>query len=591
MNTLGLKEGRRRAAALLTMRPTPRHKWLVAASSVVVVVLLGLYAFIQTHLTLNSLKKGELDGAARHARRARLVSQPLSFITFSQVPVLETWNQGLRTIVTGHHLTTQLQQYLRTSLGYKPQARIEAILFQSKLTEFTEQLQLFLTSLDRSPGLKRLVDQHLQSQNLSLEKVQTELVTLLSDVKTVSTQLMVGQHRYLVLFQNSHELRATGGFMGSYAQVELNSGQIAEIKVQDIYEPDGQFQGYVAAPPGVSEYLSSGQGLRLPDANWQPDFPSSAQTILNYFALGNKQAVDGVVAINLTVAEKLLTITGDLYLPDYQVTVTADNLAEVARADRDQFFPGSQAKPHFLSALFTQLKLRLEQLTPTQQRAVARLVTDSIATKDLQFYSTNEQLQALFHQYDASGEMNQLHSEGAYLFLVESNVGINKANQQVTRQVRWELGEYRSHLAIEFKNNHALPATPASPLGQLLQPSQSASAGATQPYHYVNYQRVIIPADHRVSNLTVNGRTLPRWDEAVITTTQGQQFKQIGFLVTVLAQNSATVSLDIVSPRPLTTPLAVEIQRQSGLPPTPYTLTWDSEEYAFVLEKDEVLTF
>src|SRR5579859_7780532 len=105
------------------------------------------------------------------------------------------------------------------------------------------------------------------------------LIAKLDDINTLAQILLTNTHRYVILFQNSEELRATGGFMGSYALVELQNGRLTKLDIQDIYQPDGQFYGFVEAPPGVKDYLSSGKGLRLPDANWSPDFPTSAAAI------------------------------------------------------------------------------------------------------------------------------------------------------------------------------------------------------------------------------------------------------------------------------------------------------------------------
>ncbi|MDP1743836.1 MAG: DUF4012 domain-containing protein, partial [Candidatus Amesbacteria bacterium] len=43
---------------------------------------------------------------------------------------------------------------------------------------------------------------------------------------------------YVVLLQNNTELRATGGFMGSYARLRFRNGTLQSTKFEDIYEPD-----------------------------------------------------------------------------------------------------------------------------------------------------------------------------------------------------------------------------------------------------------------------------------------------------------------------------------------------------------------
>jgi hypothetical protein len=61
--------------------------------------------------------------------------------------------------------------------------------------------------------------------------------------------------------------------------------------------------------PGLNEYLSAGKGLRLPDANWWPNFANSAEQILYFFENNKATNYQGVIAINLRVVEELLELT------------------------------------------------------------------------------------------------------------------------------------------------------------------------------------------------------------------------------------------------------------------------------------------
>lgn len=53
---------------------------------------------------------------------------------------------------------------------------------------------------------------------------------------------------YLVLLQNNMELRATGGFIGSFALITFENGKLIDANVFDVYSADGQLKGYVAPP-------------------------------------------------------------------------------------------------------------------------------------------------------------------------------------------------------------------------------------------------------------------------------------------------------------------------------------------------------
>ena len=313
--------------------------------------------------------------------------------------------------------------------------------------------------------------------------------------------------------------------------------------------------------------MSGGKGLRLPDANWWPDFPSSSQKILPFFALGKEQAFEGVIAVNLEVMKQLLSLTGPIYLPDYQTTVTADNVAEVARADRDQFFPGSVAKPHFLSNLFTVLKYRLTELSPAQKKELVQLLKQDLINKHIQMYSNVPEMQSLLTKYQATGAV-QPPAQRPFLYLVESNVGINKANKNVIRQVHVTLTRNLSSISIDFYNRNPLALNAAG--------------------HYINYQRLLLPASTQIRTITYHGQKISSWDNEVLIASNGTQYLQIGFLIEVPTETDRQLVIELAQPLGEEPP-EYFIQKQAGLPPIPYTVTWQGQPKTLLLEKDETL--
>lgn len=408
----------------------------------------------------------------------------------------------------------------------------------------------------------------------------TETSELLIETEPFIKEHLESSHTYLILLQNSEELRASGGFMGSFARITVGSNGIENFEIQDIYEPDGQFKGYVPAPPGVFEYLSSGNGLRLPDANWAADFPSAAQTILAYFSFGKESSVDGLVAINSSLIEKMLAITGDIYLPDYDTNISADTFTQLARSNRDDFFPGSKQKQHFLGAFMTQLKIRFAELSQDQQHQLLNLVLDSITSKDTLFYSTNPSLQNYLVAQKATGSVSYPQQKtDAFLYLVESNVGINKANRAVERQVDLDLSDYQAVINLSFTNSN--PSTPP--------------AGSNDDnLNYANYQRVLVSPSWQLHSITIDGNELDseKIDDNVITTKSGDQFRQVGFLTKTDAQSSTTIQVRFskLAENIQAESQTVFIQKQPGQKPTPYQIKWRTAQENILLDADTIVT-
>ncbi|HEX7017404.1 MAG TPA: DUF4012 domain-containing protein [Patescibacteria group bacterium] len=501
-------------------------------------------AGIWTHQSLNQAKSFQLAEASDKADQALMVVRPLSLMTLRLLPDIEIWRQALTLISESEQIVTTLDSFSAENVDPLTTLPLKPLVTQ--LTQVSDRLTQMETDCQRSLIAKVIIECHQL----------TAADQFVDDWLVVGNWLTEEDPTVIVLFQNTEELRATGGFMGSYAKVQFANGNISHLLIEDIYEPDGQFTGYVEPPAGVREYLSSGKGMRLPDANWQVDFPSAAQTILNYFALGNEQSIDGVIAINSDLVEKLLTVTGDIYLPDYGMTVTSANFTALARADRDQFFPGSQQKTNFLEHFFNVLKFKLTQLNQEQQLQLAMILRDSFIDKTIQLYSTQTDVQQIYEKYAVAGSLT---SSPGMMYLVESNVGINKANKDIQRSVELNIAPFKVDMHVKI-NATDLP--------------------------YINYQRLIINPLWSIESIEVNGQRLETWDEEVITNSHGHEFRQIGFLVTVPTNSSTGITIVIDTTNQPATDFPLQILKQPGLPPTPYTIITEEGTESFILEKD-----
>lgn len=525
-----------------------------------------LLTLIFTTQAIKKLKNFEVAAAADQADKALFIVKPLSTITFHLIPDIELWREALTLMAENEQTVTSLQDIPATLFLSSADAQ-EATSSQTAKTALSKLAH----ASDRLQKMSRYCQQRIVLPTEEMCTTINEADQLAIDAVAVGRWLVEEDPTLIVLFQNSEELRATGGFMGSYAKVSFIDGQISDLKIEDIYQPDGQFTGYVEAPAGVKEYLSSGQGLRLPDANWHPDFPTSAQTILNYFALGKEQSIDGVIAINSDLVEKLLTVTGDIYLPDYSVTVTSANFTTLARADRGQFFPGSQQKTNFLSHFLNVLKVKLVTLQPAQQQQLLSLLRQSLVDKTIQLYSGREDIQKIWTQYGVSGALQSPNQRSPVIYLVESNVGINKANRDLTRTVDLDVNSPQVTVSINFHNQN-------SDLG------------------YVNYQRLIVPIEWSIDpmdlapHIWVDGHGVREVDVEIITNARGQQFRQLGWLITVPAHSTASTNVTLTTPPPTATSEVLTILKQPGLPATPYTLTTAGRTETMILEKDTVVT-
>lgn len=515
------------------------------------------------------LRQREFDKAQHKFRIASILFWPIDTTLGRASADVHLIGTSLQLGIQGSQVASIVEQYIPLAFSQSRDTQVVASELAQQLPQLDTLFQSWLDTYSQAQILSPLFSQQLPPPLvLAVTESKTENKLLAAQFTQVGQSLLVGNHKIVILLQNTDELRATGGFMGSYMILELKDGSIDRLEVQDIYVPDGQYTGYTPAPPGAEEYLSSGKGLRLPDSNWSPDFPTAAQEVTQFLALGKETEVEAVVAMNVEVVEALLKLTGPLYLPDYSQTVTSENLTTLARADRHQFFPGSQQKRQFLQAVFTQLKIQLTEKVKQQPEQFFSLLAQMIKQKHLQGYAKTSELQQLFTALKMTGQIS-LPQSSRYLFAVESNVGINKANRLVTRRVELQLLTQSLTYTTEFTNQN--------PVTNLRQENGD----------YINYQRLFVPPSYQLQTLLINGQVETQWDDQLITTSTGDELRQLGFLVPVPAQQVATISATLVHPElPLST---FTIQKQAGLPPTPYQVVTPTKKFDFLLEDDVTL--
>ncbi|MFH1598101.1 MAG: DUF4012 domain-containing protein [Patescibacteria group bacterium] len=139
-----------------------------------------------------------------------------------------------------------------------------------------------------------------------------------------------GPMRYLVVFQNNHEMRASGGFIGSFALIDIDKGKIAAVEVPGggPYEINTFLKEKVIAPGPL--HLVNPHWF-MQDSNWFPDWPESAKKITWFYENSGGPSVDGVLALTPTVIEELLKITGPITMTQYEVTVDAENFVPITQ--------------------------------------------------------------------------------------------------------------------------------------------------------------------------------------------------------------------------------------------------------------------
>lgn len=238
--------------------------------------------------------------------------------------------------------------------------------------------------------------------------------------------------RYLLLFQNSGELRPTGGFPGSYGLVTFEDGRLKDMQADDIYNPDGQIQGLIV-PPLQLQHITPSWGMR--DANWFIDFRASARKVAAYYQRGGGTAVDGVIAVRPEVLAAILRITGPVSLPQYDTVLDADNFIPTIQREVESVKTQKEPKKIIMDLAPVVLQ-RLASASPEQWAKVLDIFKRALDERDMLMYFDDKDMERLVGAQGWDGSVRD--TEGDYLTVNISNIKGAKADAVTDTSVKLE---------------------------------------------------------------------------------------------------------------------------------------------------------
>lgn len=309
---------------------------------------------------------------------------------------------------------------------------------------------------------------------------------------------------YLVLLQNSMELRPTGGFIGSIMLLTFVDGKVESLEVEDVYTADGQLKGHVDPPRPIREILGS-EHWYLRDSNWDPQFTVSGEKAKWFYEKEMNKSVDGVIALSLPLVTNLLKVTGSVELLDFNERISESNFfAKSLLYTEVGFFPGSTKKKDFLGSLTQSLLTRITTDRSVSPGLLLSAFEEGIESRDIQFYFSDPELERLVTQWGWHGGVAldycqsvivNVRCVGDGVSIVDANLGVNKANFFVTREAGSDIvidenGDISHTLTLNIRN--------------------AASSSEASDWSYVSYIRFLVPYDAQVQTVLLDGGEVPK---------------------------------------------------------------------------------
>lgn len=273
-------------------------------------------------------------------------------------------------------------------------------------------------------------------------------LALLADLAAPTTDA-----RILLLAQDTLELNATGGYIGSYGVLEFRRGRVdlTEYAATEDLPPPVPAR----RPPEQLGRMLPGE-WRITHANYWPDFPTSAVTAADLFRGHGKGEVDGVVAITEEVLADVLEAFGPMEVPGYD-PVGAEGLGERIVHEVELKRPLDTPRKKFLIELSEVVLDRLFSATPDELAALAGRLAERGGSGRIQLWFADPERQALIAGSALAGELPQVEG-GDFLALVEMSAQAGKANQHLERDVQYRVtrdgasGDLIASLEIRYHN-------------------------------------------------------------------------------------------------------------------------------------------
>lgn len=290
----------------------------------------------------------------------------------------------------------------------------------------------------------------------------------------------------LIILQNANELRPAGGFLGTLGEVTIDKAALTQFEFGDVYSIDQPVATtWKEAPPDpIAKELGTASWF-LRDANWSPDFPTSADRVLDFYTRERALAgradptpPDTVIALEPGVFSALLSITGPVSV--HGETFDAANFTDKLEFDVEQGFsqrgiPVDQRKA-ILQQLGTAIVTKLSNLPASRWPEVINAVTLALNQKQILLDSHQPEILAAEDRYGWTGRAKA--TNGDFLWVVDANLGALKTDAVMDKRVTYQ---------VDAKD-------PAHPMATVTLNYANTNHDITWQYtRYRSYTRIYVP--------------------------------------------------------------------------------------------------
>ncbi len=385
-----------------------------------------------------------------------------------------------------------------------------------------------------------------------------------------------GSRRYLIAAQNNAEMRDQGAVL-SYVAVRLSEGRMSIERQGSVGELTLTGPTATPVPPGTREVFGS---LR-PTQVWQSvnataDFAFSGRVMADMYFQATRQAVDGVIALDVPALAGLLGTVGAVSIEGVAEPVTAQNVGRLLLNDFYQGLSPTSDQTVRRERQGDVVKAVVDRITSGSRDAVSlgRAMGDAARGGHLRLWSADATEEGVFERTGLAGGPATKDADRTFHVAVQNRTA-SKLDYFVKPSVRQEAhltkqGTAVVRTTVVVDNQAPLDAKPSYQFGP--------AAITDKPGDYLAWVLLWGPAGSRQlqAGVTESGLNLSQF---VLAVPAGERREVTFETVIPGAVRDGQLSLRLVpqprlEPMPLTVTLATE-GRSVGGAPTTWQGAWD----------------
>ncbi len=303
--------------------------------------------------------------------------------------------------------------------------------------------------------------ENTKNEILSLTKLFVDAQPLLKNLPEIFG--VNKEKTYLILFQNDKELRATGGFLTSYAIFKIKEAKITIEKSEDIYDLDNSIANHPPAPKEIIEYHLGVNRFYLRDSNLSPDFPTSIKLFNSLYNQSTKKVdYDGIIAIDTKILVDLLEIFGDTNIDGIVFSSRIDPRCDCSSAIYTLFDIIDRPTPYLrenrkgiLGRLMYALFYKAIGFSPSKYwgKLLDQMIKD-LEEKHILVYFSDQKLQKAIEAINYGGRISNVNDD--YLHINNVNFAGAKSNMFVSEEIESKTTsdgkKIKRELVITYKN-------------------------------------------------------------------------------------------------------------------------------------------